>query len=133
METGKEISGVSLTSSQLRYVLAAAELMEAAGRPVRGIDIAVRLGVARASACRMLSGLAAAGLLEPRLRGGLCFTDRGQELAAEYLDAYRQLTAFFKARLRLGDYDAGECAMVLLSSLSRELTDTICRRLEDGA
>lgn len=123
----------ALTCAGLRYILAAAELREKATAPVRCIDVAARLGVARASACRMLAGLARAGLIEPEIRRGVTFTATGRQLAAKYLAGYRRLRVFFQTGLGLSDYDSGECAMVLLSSLSPELTDTICRRLESGA
>ncbi|MCI8361000.1 MAG: hypothetical protein HFE86_06665 [Clostridiales bacterium] len=121
----------ALTRAGLRYVLAAAELCQGSARPARCIDIAARLGVARASACRMLARLAGAGLLEPDIRRGVVFTEWGRRLADQYLTGYRRLTALFQEGLDLSEYDAGECAMGTLSSLSPALTVRVCRRLEE--
>ena len=53
---------MKLTPAKLRYLLTIAAL-EKTGDGIRCIDIAVQLGVSRASACRMLSAFAGEGIL----------------------------------------------------------------------
>lgn len=118
-----------LTSAQLRYIIAVAECIEKKPAKVRCIDIAARLGVARASACRMLSSLVEEDILAQDIRKGLSFTENGTAVAKKYVQSYRQLAGFFKAEFTLSDFDAGECAMSLLSTLPAGLSETLCTRI----
>ena len=46
---------MEITAAKLRYLLTISELTQAQKGKVRCIDVAVQLGVARPSACRMLA------------------------------------------------------------------------------
>lgn len=118
-----------LTSAQLRYIIAVAELIEKKPAKVRCIDIAARLGVARASACRMLSSLVEEDILAQDVRKGLSFTEKGAAVAEKHVEAYRRLAGFFKEEFSLSDFDAGECAMSLLSTLPEGLSETLCAHI----
>lgn len=54
---------MKLTSGKLRYLLTIDSLEKSLPR-VRCIDVAVQLGISRASVCKMLSSLTKEGLLE---------------------------------------------------------------------
>lgn len=119
----------ALTPARLRYLLTVSELSEQSRSAVRCIDVAVRLGVARASVCRMLSAFVKDGLLVQDPRRGVHLSDRGRAYADKYSASYHTLSGYFKAQFSLSDFDAGECAMALLSSLSDELISAVCQRI----
>ncbi len=120
-----------LTPAKLRYLLTISELSEQNKSAVRCIDVAVRLGVARASVCRMLSSFVRDGLLIQDPRRGVHLSESGRAYAEKYGASYHALYDFFKERFGLSDFDAGECAMSLLSSLSGTLIATICERIAE--
>lgn len=67
---------MKLTPAKLRYLLTIAAL-EKTGDGIRCIDIAVQLGVSRASACRMLSAFAGEGILSQEPTGPSASPRRG--------------------------------------------------------
>lgn len=111
---------MKLTSGKLRYLLTIAALERASelkiSSRVRCIDVAVQLGISRASVCKMLSSLCKEGLIEQAPDKSLHITPFGHELAQQYEQQYHQLCPVFQS-LGLSEFDAQECAMALLSQL----------------
>ena len=70
---------MKLTSGKLRYLLTVFELEKNSER-VRCIDVAVRLGISRASVCKMLSMMCREGLLEQKADKSLRLTEQGNQL-----------------------------------------------------
>ena len=113
---------MKLTPAKLRYLLTIAAL-EKTGDGIRCIDIAVQLGVSRASACRMLSAFAGEGILSQEPDRTVRLTETGYE------DRFGQLYPFFHETLELSPYDARECAMALCASLSQGSMTALCESL----
>lgn len=70
---------MKLTSGKLRYLLTIDSLEKSLPR-VRCIDVAVQLGISRASVCKMLSSLTKEGLLEQLPDKSLRITELGHQL-----------------------------------------------------
>ncbi len=115
---------MKLTSGKLRYLLTIVSLEKNLKR-VRCIDVAVQLGISRASVCKMLSSLCKEGLLEQSADKSLHITALGHELAQQYEQQYRQLFPIF-CQMGLSDFDAQECSMALLSQLPEQTLKNIC-------
>lgn len=115
---------MELSGAKVKYMLVIAKLAEEAGW-ARPVDIAVQLGVARPSVSRMLGMLAGMGLIE-RTRSAARPTHKGEELAACYLRQYKLLLPYFQKIACLTPYDAEECALAVLGSLSRHCADCLC-------
>lgn len=120
---------MKLTSGKLRYLLTIAALERASelkiSSRVRCIDIAVQLGISRASVCKMLSSLCKEGLIEQAPDKSLHITPFGHELAQQYEQQYHQLCPVFQ-NLGLSEFDAQECAMALLSQLQEQTLKNVC-------
>ena len=119
---------MKLTSGKLRYLLTIASLEKTSSR-VRCIDIAVQLGISRASGCKMLSSLCKDGLLERSPDKSLHITPAGHQLAQQYEQQYRQLCPIFQ-QIGLSEFDAQECSMALLSQLSEQTLKNVCACFE---
>ncbi len=119
---------MKLTSGKLRYLLTIASLEKTSSR-VRCIDIAVQLGISRASVCKMLSSLCKEGLLEQSPDKSLHITPAGHQLAQQYEQQYRQLCPIFQ-QIGLSEFDAQECSMALLSQLSEQTLKNVCACFE---
>ena len=90
---------VSLTASNIRYLLAVEKLSEE-GR-VRCVDVARQLGVARPSALRALENLSAQGLFQKSPDGAWSLTGEGAALAARYREYYNTVGGLFTRLLPL--------------------------------
>ena len=115
---------MKLTSGKLRYLLTVFELEKNSER-VRSIDVAVRLGISRASVCKMLSMMCREGLLEQKADKSLRLTEQGNQLTERCRQQYCCLFSGF-CQIGLGEYDAQECSMALLSQLSEQTLKNIC-------
>ncbi len=115
---------MKLTSGKLRYLLTIASL-EKSSPKVRCIDIAVQLGISRASVCKMLSSMCAEGLLHQAPDKSLHITSQGRLLAEEYESRYRQIYPAFQ-QMGLSEFDSQECAMALLSQLPEQTLKNMC-------
>ena len=104
---------MKLTSGKLRYLLTIDSLEKSLPR-VRCIDVAVQLGISRASVCKMLSSLTKEGLLEQLPDKSLRITELGHQLTREHEEQYQTLCPIFQ-QLGLSEYDAQECSMALLA------------------
>ncbi len=115
-----------LTPAKLRYLLVIAQIAEETHGQVRCIDIAIRLGVARASVCRMLTAFVREGLLvQEGGRSGVKLTEKGQATAQRYTQRCAQLRTAFAQRFALSDFDAQECAVTLMASLPGSTLDAL--------
>ena len=123
---------MKLTSSKLRYLLTIAAL-EKTGEGIRCIDIAVQMGVSRASACRMLSAFVREGILSQAPDRTLHLTPAGREMAGGYEEQFGRLYPFFRETLELSPYDARECAMALCASLTQRSMTALCESLAQKA
>ena len=86
---------MEITAAKLRYLLTLSELEQDSDRRVRCIDIAVRLGVARPSACRMLAAFSKEGLLSRSNAQGLRLTEAGCGLVSRYEADYQAWCRYF--------------------------------------
>lgn len=122
----------NLTSARLRYLLTFANLEQTLGKKgVRCIDVAVRLGVARPSVCRMLASFEKDGLIMQDNGRLFHTTPEGRELVDGYLLQYHQIYPLFRDCLRLSEFDSEECAVILLSSLEPAILEHLCKNLLD--
>lgn len=115
----KSKTAMVFTPAKLRYLLVLAQIAHENGGQVRCIDIAVRMGVARASVSRMLNTFSKEGLvLQENARGSVRLTEKGQEAAERYLNQCRELRHILQTQFSLSAYDAQECAIALISGVS---------------
>lgn len=119
---------MKLTAGKLRYLMTL-ERLESSLPKVRCIDIAVHLGISRASVCKMLSSLSREGLLEQLPDKSLHITSLGRQLTEQYAQQYQKLCPVFE-QMGLSEFDAQECAMALLSQLSAQTLKNVCACLE---
>lgn len=120
---------MEITAAKLRYLLTLSELEQDSDRRVRCIDIAVRLGVARPSACRMLAAFSEEGLLSRDKSAGIRLTAQGRELVSRYEEEYKKLSRYFQSILSLSEFDARECAMALLVAAPDSSRSALCANL----
>ena len=120
---------LEITAAKLRYLLTISELTQAQKGKVRCIDVAVQLGVARPSACRMLAVFAKEGLLSRSNAQGLRLTEAGCGLVSRYEADYQALCRYFEERLKLPAFDARECAMALLASAPESSRRALCAKI----
>lgn len=103
----------------LTYIFAINDIAEQ-GKPVRSVDIAARLRVARASVCKALDRLMDAGYA---LRDDFNFvrlTAQGREVVELYEPAYLFLTDMLADKLGLPRVRAANEALAVAGSLSAD-------------
>lgn len=108
-----------MTSSMLTYIFAVNDIAEQ-GKPVRSVDIAARLRVARASVCKALDRLTDAGYA---LRDDFNFvrlTAQGREVVELYEPAYLFLTDMLADKLGLPRVRAANEALAVAGALSAD-------------
>ena len=121
---------MKLTPAKLRYLLTIAEMeKEEAPYGVRCIDLAIKMGVARASTCRMISIFIKEGLLRQCRCKTVNLTPEGQQLLESYREQYRKLCPLFSEQLGLSDFDAQECALALVSCLPEGTMQQLCAKI----
>ncbi len=123
---------MELTNAKIKYLLIISKLIETKGE-ARSVDIAIDLGVARPSVCRMLKVLADMGLVEKQLRQTAKLTPLGRDISACYLEQYKRIYPFFRQFANLSAFDAEECALAILGNLSRRCVDSLCAGIENIA
>lgn len=120
------------TPAKLRYLLVLAQIAQENDGHVRCIDIAVRMGVARASVSRMLNTFAKEELVfQETARGSVHLTEKGQQAAARYMTRCKSLRDVLEKQFTLSAYDAQECALALISGVSEttlRALETSCRK-----
>lgn len=87
---------MKLTSGKLRYLLTIDSLEKSLPR-VRCIDVAVQLGISRASVCKMLSSLTKEGLLEQLPDKSLRITELGHQLTREHESSTKRSVQSFSS------------------------------------
>lgn len=117
------------TPAKLRYLLAFHSLSQDS-ETVRCIDLAVHLGISRASVSRMLAQLSDDGVLEQAKNGGFLLTELGKSCSDHYFSQYESLYQLFRDRLNLSDFDAGECASTLITSLPSNIVENLSSKAE---
>ncbi|MGI5893817.1 MAG: metal-dependent transcriptional regulator [Candidatus Merdivicinus sp.] len=120
---------MQLTSAKLRYLMTVDELQQNLPHKVRCIDLAVFLGVARPSACRMLTAFCREGLLRQCREHGIELTADGEKQISPYRQEYQILTHYFQQTLGLSDYNAREAAMALLISAPSNTRCALCQSM----
>lgn len=120
---------MGLTAAKLRYLMTVSELQETLPHKVRCIDVAVQLGVARPSACRMISTFCQEGLLFRNHETGICLTEKGEQMLAPHRTDYHLLAGYFAQTLSLSPYDAGEAAMCFLVSAPDSVRAALCNAI----
>lgn len=120
-----------MTSSLLRYIMAIDALNGKAGR-VRSVDIALSLGVARASVCKALDRLSESGYATRGEDGNVRLTAKGTEAVGIYSPARESLKNVLMNKLGLGEARAEKESLAVLGAVS---TETVKRfaRLYGGA
>ena len=104
---------MAMTETKRKYLLTIALLHKAPCLPFRPIDLAVRLGVSRASVSRMLLEFVKEGLLLQKDHS-YQLSEAGLAAIAEALDHYRTYYTFCTTLLQLSAFDAHECCISLL-------------------
>ena len=117
------------TPAKLRYLLAFHALSQDSGT-VRGIDIAVQLGISRASVSRMLAQFVEDGILQPAGRSGFALTELGRQDSDNYFGRFQSLYQLFHHELKLADYEARECAVTLITSLPEKITSDLHQKCD---
>ena len=122
---------MELSNAKIKYLLIISKLVELKGE-ARSVDIAIELGVARPSVCRMLKTLADMGLIEKQPRQTVKLTQAGRDISGCYLAQYKQIYPFFKQFANLSAFDAEECALAILGNLSQRCIDSLCMGIENS-
>ena len=121
---------MELTNAKIKYLLIISKLVETKNE-ARSVDIAIELGVARPSVCRLLKTLADMGLIEKEPRQTVKLTQLGRDVSSCYLEQYKRIYPFFKQFANLSTFDAEECALAILGNLSRRCVDSLCVGIEN--
>lgn len=107
---------MALTETKRKYLLTIALLNDTPSQSFRPIDLAVRLGVSRASVSRMLLEFVKEGLLEQKAHS-YQLSAEGLQRIQEALQQYETCYSFYTRILQLSEYDAHECCISLLCAL----------------
>ena len=102
---------MAMTETKRKYLLTIALLHKDPSHPFRPIDLAVRLGVSRASVSRMLLEFVKEGLLSQKVHS-YQLSERGRRMLGEALD-HMAHTPFARCA-QLSAFDAQECCIALL-------------------
>lgn len=86
--------------------------------PVRSVDVAEKLGVARASVSKAVSDLKELGLIEQAHYGSIMLTDSGLERGKAILDRHELLTSFLTDQLGIASDVAEEEACQMEHAIS---------------
>lgn len=122
---------VSLTASNIRYLLAVQQLTQQGAR-VRCVDVAKLLDVARPSALRALEYLATLGIFTKSPQGIWSLTCSGTELAQRYRNYYDTVENML-CRLLPPAADRPGLALSLLSEVPLSEMDGVCQKIRSAA
>jgi DtxR family Mn-dependent transcriptional regulator len=95
------------------------------GRPVRGKEIAARLGVRPASVAAALRQLSAKGLVRHEPYGEIALTTEGEALARDVMERHQLLRGFIFGVLGLPEAAADPAACRLEHALTPELRERL--------
>lgn len=119
-----------LTETKKKYLLTIALLNAAPAAPFRPIDLAVKLGVSRASVSRMLFEFIKEGLVVQK-EHSYQLSQQGLKIIADSLHHYHQYYAFYAQTLGLNKYDAHECCISMLCSLNQQTIEHLSNQLSN--
>ena len=122
---------VSLTASNIRYLLAVQQLTEQGAR-VRCVDVAKHLDVARPSALRALEYLGTLGIFEKSSQGIWSLTRSGMDLAQRYR-AYYDTVENMLCRLLPPAADRPGLTLNLLSEVPLSEMDGVCQKIRSAS
>lgn len=122
---------VSLTASNIRYLLAVQQLTEQGAR-VRCVDVAKHLDVARPSALRALEYLGSLGIFQKSSQGIWSLTQPGMELAQRYRDYYDTVEGML-CRLLPPAADRPGLTLNLLSEVPLSEMDGVCQKIRNAS
>lgn len=122
---------VSLTASNIRYLLAVQQLAEQSAR-VRCVDVAKQLNVARPSALRALEYLGTLGIFEKSPQGIWSLTQSGLELAQRYRGYYDTVERML-CQLLPPAADRPGLALNLLSEVPLSEMDGVCQKIRNAS
>ena len=118
----------TLTASNLRYLLVLRKI-GCGHKGVRGVDIADSLGVTKPSAHAMMTTLKNMNLIQQSRYGAAYFTEEGEALAELYSGYYDTVFSHFQQLLPC-EADASAAAWAVLSEVSRESLEIMCRQIK---
>lgn len=121
---------MQLTHSKLKYLLTAAELQKSNPVGFRGIDLAIQLGVSRASVRKMLIKFTEDGYLNHESQFYYCLTEKGSKEIECYQKNFHTLRDFFEQVMELTDFEAKECSLSVLSALPMGEIERICDKFK---
>ena len=121
---------MAMTETKRKYLLTIALLHKAPCLPFRPIDLAVRLGVSRASVSRMLLEFVKEGLLSQKVHS-YQLSERGRRMLGEALDHYGTYHAFCTNVLKLSAFDAQECCIALLCNVDTRILQHLSQRMKE--
>ena len=120
---------MQLTHAKLKYLLTAAELQKNDEKGFHGIDLAIQLGVSRASVRKMLMKFTEDGYLGHESQYYYVLTEKGKAEIQLYMKYYGQLQVFFKETMELTDFESKECSLSVLSVLPLHELERVCVKL----
>ncbi|WP_075877141.1 helix-turn-helix domain-containing protein [Merdibacter massiliensis] len=123
---------MALTETKKRYLLTIALLHSSPQHPFRPIDLAIQLGVSRASVSRMLVEFVKENFLI-QTKHMYSLSPDGMIKITPLLNQYHMYRTFYKDTLELPDYEAQECALSMLCSLDEvtlsQVSNQIAKRI----
>lgn len=114
---------MQLTVTQYHYLVIIAKLRKEL-REVKSIDIAVELGVARATTSRMINYLVAEGWII-RNRRALTLSDKAEQLLSEN-DEYLDILFKYFSKMNLDSFELKECLNAISMNVSNSTLQKIC-------
>lgn len=107
---------MQLTASQIRYLLAIAELSQKRAC-VSSSDIADKLQVTRPSVNKMLAVLSDKSLLEKKRYGAVQLTDLGAKISNDCGERVVRLSDKLSGTLGFAPGDSKRCSIILISEM----------------
>ena len=122
----RRTDGEKMTSSLLVYIVTINSL-ERGSAGVRSTDVAVKLGVARASVCKAADRLAEGGWVVRGEGSRLHLTEKGRAVAEDCAPARRLIGRMFSEKLGLSAARADREALAVLGALEEDTVKRIAR------
>ena len=111
-----------LTPAKKKYLFRVYEMSLKSGT-VRSTDIAMAIGISKASVANMLAVLIEDGLMKRRYDRTIGLTDLGVEFAEKLYQSYMAFHQFFTKNLKSTEDGAREDAMTCICHLTEETTE----------
>lgn len=120
---------MAFTETKRKYLLTIALLGPSPSQSFRPIDLAVRLGVSRASVSRMLLAFVKEGVLTQK-EHTYQLSPQALTQIKDALSQYAICHAYCTRVLQLSDYDAHECSVALLCTMEPQTCAHLCHQME---